>query len=183
MKRLTTSNPDSNASQLLNYAYAEDGRVKLAYAGMKHNANLCEYISSEAGDAGLSCAPSPDDVMEGGCMECDCVFGVLNNVAIQAAELRARLMMIEDILGEDYDLEQLRELVKTERRWIPVTERLPKPFESVLAYIPSEAPLPTVHESYIADHDEWVCILTVERYKTGEVTHWMPMPEMMKEEA
>ena len=67
-------------------------------------------------------------------------------------------------------------------RWIPVTERLPKPFESVLAYIPSEAPLPTVHESYIADHDEWVCILTVERYKPGEVTHWMPMPEMMKEE-
>ena len=63
-----------------------------------------------------------------------------------------------------------------ERRWIPVTERLPKPFESVLAYIPSEAPLPTVHESYIADHDEWVCILTVERYKPGEVTHWMPMP-------
>ena len=69
------------------------------------------------------------------------------------------------------------------RRWIPVTERLPEPFESVLALIPSEAPLPTVHESYIADHDEWVCILTVERYKTGEVTHWMPMPEMMKEEA
>ena len=68
-------------------------------------------------------------------------------------------------------------------RWIPVTERLPKPFESVLAYIPSEAPLPTVHESYIADHDEWVCILTVERYKTGEVTHWMPMPEPPKEEA
>ena len=68
-----------------------------------------------------------------------------------------------------------------ERCWIPVTERLPKPFESVLAYIPSEAPLPTVHESYIADHDEWVCILTVERYKPGEVTHWMPMPEMMKE--
>lgn len=66
-------------------------------------------------------------------------------------------------------------------RWIPVAERLPKPFESVLALIPSEAPLPTVHESYIADHDEWVCILTVERYKPGEVTHWMPMPEMMKE--
>ena len=62
-----------------------------------------------------------------------------------------------------------------------MTERLPKPFESVLAYIPSEAPLPTVHESYIADHNEWVCILTVERYKPGEVTHWMPLPEPPKE--
>ena len=76
-------------------------------------------------------------------------------------------------------LAALRE--QAERRWIPVTERLPKPFESVLAYIPSEAPLPTVHESYIADHDEWVCILTVERYKPGEVTHWMPLPEPPKE--
>ena len=47
-------------------------------------------------------------------MECDCVFGVLNAVAIQAAELRARLMMIEDILGENYNLEHLRELVKAE---------------------------------------------------------------------
>lgn len=73
------------------------------------------------------------------------------------------------------------EELEAEHRWIPVTERLPKPFESVLAYIPSEAPLPTVHESYIADHDEWVCILTVERYKPGEVTHWMPLPEPPKE--
>ena len=114
MKRMTANNPTDNTSQLLNYAYAEDKRVKLAYAGMKHGADLCEYISGEACEAGLSCAPSPDDVMEGICMQCDCVFGVLNIVAIQAAELRARLMMIEDILGEDYDLEQLRELVKAE---------------------------------------------------------------------
>lgn len=127
MKRLTTNNPSDNQSQLLNFAYAEDNRVKLSYAGMRHGADLCEYISSEVGDAGLSCAPSPDDVMEGSCIECDCVFGILNNVAIQAAELRARLMKIEDILGEDYDLEHLRELVKAERRWIPVTEQLPKP--------------------------------------------------------
>ena len=80
----------------------------------------------------------------------------------------------------DAQQKRIKEL-EAERRWIPVTERLPKPFESVLALIPSEAPLPTVHESYIADHDEWVCILTAERYKPGEVTHWMPMPEMMKE--
>ena len=51
----------------------------------------------------------------------------------------------------------------------------------MLAYIPSEAPLPTVHESYIADHEAWVCILTAERYSNGEVTHWMPMPEPPKE--
>ena len=70
----------------------------------------------------------------------------------------------------------------TVQQWIPVTERLPEPFVSVLACIPSEAPLPTVHESYIAYHETWVCILTAERYKPGEVTHWMPMTKPPKGE-
>jgi hypothetical protein len=83
----------------------------------------------------------------------------------------------------DFELAEATELakLKEERRWIPVTERLPEPFVSVLACIPSDAPLPTVHESYIADHEAWVCILTAERYKPGEVTHWIPMPEPPKE--
>lgn len=33
----------------------------------------------------------------------------------QAAEQRSRLKMIEDILGDDYDLDHLRELVEAER--------------------------------------------------------------------
>ena len=70
----------------------------------------------------------------------------------------------------------------TVQEWISVEDRLPEPFVSVLACIPSEEPLPTVHESYIADHGAWVCILTAERYKTGEVTHWMPMPQPPKGE-
>ena len=70
----------------------------------------------------------------------------------------------------------------TVQEWISVDDRLPEPFVSVLACIPSEEPLPTVHESYIADHSAWVCILTAERYKTGEVTHWMPMPKPPKGE-
>ena len=70
----------------------------------------------------------------------------------------------------------------TVQEWISVTEMLPEPFVSVLAFIPSEEHLPTVHESYIAEHSAWVCILTAERYKTGEVTHWMPMPKPPKGE-
>jgi hypothetical protein len=61
---------------------------------------------------------------------------------------------------------------------IPVEDRLPEPFVSVLAYVPSEAPLPMVHESYIADEPQlWVCILERRPWKDGAVTHWMPMPE------
>lgn len=173
MKRLTTSNPDSNASQLLNYAYSEDGRVKLAYAGMKHNADLCEYISGEAGDAGLSCAPSPDDVMEGGCMECDCVFGVLNNVAIQAAELRARLMMIEDILGEDYDLEHLRELIKAERHWIRPEEQLPDVHKPVLVCREKE-PGVLIVEQGCKDLGDWWRVYGT---RVKRIRFWMPLPE------
>ena len=70
----------------------------------------------------------------------------------------------------------------TVQEWVSVEDRLPEPFVSVLACIPSEEPLPTVHESYIADHGAWICILTAERYKTGEVTHWMPIPQPPKGE-
>ena len=70
----------------------------------------------------------------------------------------------------------------TVQEWISVDDELPEPFVPVLACIPSEEPLPTVHESYIADHGAWVCILTAERYKTGEVTHWMPIPQPPKGE-
>ena len=116
MERLTTDNPAGNLSALMNYAYASENRVKLSYAGCTHGADLCEYIASEAAEFGLSCAPLPEDVMDGACLECDCVFGVLNNVAIQAAELRARLKAIEDILGDTYDLDHLRELVESDKR-------------------------------------------------------------------
>ncbi|MBR4308574.1 MAG: DUF551 domain-containing protein [Oscillospiraceae bacterium] len=67
-------------------------------------------------------------------------------------------------------------------KWIPVTERLPEPFTSVLAYVPSEAPLPLVHESYMVDDETWVCILEGRPWKQGVVTHWMPLPEPPKGE-
>lgn len=59
--------------------------------------------------------------------------------------------------------------------WIPVALGfLPEEFVSVLAYIPSEAPLPTVKEAYLANNcwstKSWI-------YNRSEVTHWMPMPE------
>lgn len=104
---------------------------------------------------------------------------------VELLRVSPHLDVIKGYKGNDCTFEQGADWLITHgvtvQKWIPVTERLPKPFESVLALIPSEAPLPTVHESYIADHDEWVCILTVERYKPGEVTHWMPMPEASKE--
>lgn len=93
MERLTTDNPTTNVEAMLNFAYCgEDGRVKLRYADGDENVDLCEYIANNA------CCQEVDAaaVMDGACMECDCRTSILNIVAIQAAELRARLKRYED---------------------------------------------------------------------------------------
>ena len=110
MDRLTTDTPETNLQTLLNYAFAKDQRVVLAYADGEDNIDLCEYISREASHR-FGCNMTKDDVMDGGCGECDCPLTVLNITAVQAAELRGRLKMIEDILGDTYDLDHLRELL------------------------------------------------------------------------
>ena len=57
--------------------------------------------------------------------------------------------------------------------WVSVNDLIPNAFESVLIHIPSEAPLPTVHEGYYANgHWFW----HAGQLSTGEVTHWSHMP-------
>ena len=58
--------------------------------------------------------------------------------------------------------------------WVSVNDLIPEAFESVLLYMPNEAPLPTVHEGYYAngDWDWYVCKLG-----KGEVTYWSDMPK------
>lgn len=115
MDRLTTDNPMTNVATMLNMAYAgEDHRVKLRIR--EDGADLCEYISEEARLEHGGCGVTADAVMEGCCMECDCSLGTLSAVATQAAELRARLKAIEDILGDTYDLDHLREMVEADKR-------------------------------------------------------------------
>ena len=63
--------------------------------------------------------------------------------------------------------------------WISVEERLPKPYVSVLVYMPEERPLPTVHEGFLAREGVWYAN-HFDR-DPGDVTHWMPMPEPPKE--
>lgn len=115
MDRLTTDNPMTNQATLLNMAYAgEDHRVKLRIR--EEGADLCEYIVEAAQNEHGWCGVTPDEVMAGGCLECDCPYGTLSAVATQAAELRGRLKMIEDILGDTYDLDHLRELVTADQK-------------------------------------------------------------------
>lgn len=113
MDRLTTDRPETNLQALLNYAYAKDKAVHLSFGNGEDNIPLDEYIAHEASERG--CPHTTTEVMEGGCLECDCPIAILNAVSIQAAELRGRLKMIEDILGDTYDLDHLRELIVAEK--------------------------------------------------------------------
>lgn len=131
MKRLTKRSAVSNTDTLLNYSAAENGRVYLAYGNGEEHVDLCEYVSSLAFDHG--CDVSSDDVMDGVCMGCDCMVAILYTLAVQAAELRERLITIEDIIGDEYDLDELREKLalyeraeKEERPEIRMIERRKK---------------------------------------------------------
>lgn len=97
MKRLTTDNPQSNFECMMNYAYDKDGRVTLRYGAGKQDIDLCEYMAIVAKSQCESF--TADDFMEGACLECDCCecpYGILYTVAVQAAELRVRLKEYED---------------------------------------------------------------------------------------
>ena len=67
----------------------------------------------------------------------------------------------------------------TIQKWIPVTERLPKEFASVLVCIPSENPLPMVKEAYLANGC-WATKMAI--FPFEDITHWMEMPEPPKGE-
>lgn len=65
------------------------------------------------------------------------------------------------------------ERLRNERRWIPVSERLPKEDSVVLAFMPEGSELkPEVREMYFVE-GEWMN----DRGHWPEVTHWMPLPE------
>ena len=79
----------------------------------------------------------------------------------------------------DMAIAALREQEK--RRWIPVEERLPQNYISVLVCIPTEEPLPMVHEAYIGDDGEWHSSVFY-GIENEDVTHWMTMPKTPKED-
>lgn len=75
-------------------------------------------------------------------------------------------------------VDAIEELFATENnvgsKWIPVSERLPKPFEDILAY---DSTAKRVVHVYMTRRKEWVGFVI-----RNEVTHWMPLPELPKGE-
>lgn len=59
--------------------------------------------------------------------------------------------------------------------WHDPRKKPPDPFVSVLVYIPSEYPLPTVHEGYMASDRVWYANGSF--YNDSEIHSWANMPE------
>ena len=96
-KRATNDNPQGNYELLLNYAFVKDRNVLLRYANEQENIDLCDYIAFHTKG---TCNLSAQEVLDGACFECDdfsCSLGRVYISAIQAAELRERLKMFEDL--------------------------------------------------------------------------------------
>ena len=122
MKRLTT---DDSKSILcgLNLFFAKDGEVWIRGGGPEPDypdCTLTDWINRAAAVQGIELGA--DDAESLGDVMYDClqygvdategILALLHTAAVQAAEMRGRLAPIEDILGDDYDIDRLRELVE-----------------------------------------------------------------------
>ncbi len=65
----------------------------------------------------------------------------------------------------------------TDNKWIPVTERLPKNFVSVLGYMTDAGDFPPVRECYTVGNAFFFPALCDKH----PVSYWMPLPEPPKE--
>lgn len=77
-----------NVEHLLNFAHAKNGEVYI-YNEDGNEERLASYVA-----ALCTSKLSADDILNGDCFECDfaCAAGVLNFCAIQAAELREKII-------------------------------------------------------------------------------------------
>ena len=125
MKRLTTDDEKSIMFPL-NTFYAKDGEVWVRGGGQYpdfEDVTLVRWIMGAASKHGLSfTAESPEylgdevyDALQDGDATVEGIIALMHEAAVQAAEMRARLKLIEDLLGDDYDLELLRKLLDAYR--------------------------------------------------------------------
>ena len=125
MKRLTSDDTKS-IFYSLNLFFAKDNEVWIRGGGPepdyqdctlvnwigrvadKHNLEIHARNAEDLGDEMYDCLQYGIDTIEG-------VVALLHTAAVQATTMRSRLKEIEDILGDDYDLDRLKELVQADR--------------------------------------------------------------------
>ena len=122
MKRIT-SNDENHILALLNMFYGRDGEVWVRHGGPEPDypdATLVDVIReiTKAHDLAIQ-AEDPEslgdemyDAMFDGVSTVEGIVALFHAAAVQAAEVRGRLAAIEDILGDEYELDDLKAALK-----------------------------------------------------------------------
>ena len=125
MERLTTDQENAPFS-CFNIFYAKGGEIWVRGGGPYpeyQDVTLVQWIRSAAQKHGLNImAEDPEylgdemyDALQDGDETIEGIMAFLHAAAVQATEMRERLKTIEDIMGDTYDLDRLRELVEADR--------------------------------------------------------------------
>lgn len=198
MKRLTCDDPQDNFLTMMNYVFSKGGWACIRHDGENEDVPLTDWAKAQCAkcEYEISVGDTPQEIDE---TLCECLMGgegcpvaLAYCFACQAANLRDRLKAIEDILGEEYDLDQLRE-VKSKINdpqgdgWISVGDRLPVGFDgmsicqNVIAYTVEGEVCPGW-----LNGETWHLLCGDDDHHTkhgfGYVTHWRPLPEPPKED-
>lgn len=183
MNRLTTDNPQNNFETMMNLVYAKDEWHHIRHGDMDMKttdfclelckARECEYFEK-----------CDTDEAKDECL-CSCLFDGCPIATVYAAlcgygHTRSRLKMYEDM--------------GMEPKWIDVKERLPEPDEEVLLIAHGWKGrllyLGCLHHTNVekswltgitSAESEW-CIRGWSYLKVPLVTHWMPLPNLPKED-
>lgn len=125
MRRLTTDDTKSIFC-ILNLFFAKDNEVWVRGGGPEpdyQDCTLVNWIGRVADKHNLdifsrdaeSLGEEMYDSLQDGVDSIEGVVALLHTAAVQAAEMRWRLSAIEDILGDEYDLGRLKEMVEADR--------------------------------------------------------------------
>lgn len=116
MKRLTCDDPQDNFLTMMNYVFSKGGWACIRHDGENEDVPLTDWAKAQCAkcEYEISVGDTPQEIDE---TLCECLMGgegcpvaLAYCFACQASNLRDRLKAIEDILGEEYDLDQLREV-------------------------------------------------------------------------
>lgn len=121
MKRLTSNDPQDNFLTAMNYVFAKDGWAHIRHDGENEDVPLTEWVKAQCIKRG--CDEFPGETAEeidetvGDCLMDGegCPVALAYCFACQASHLRDRLKAIEDILGDEYDLDRLLDLAQAEK--------------------------------------------------------------------
>lgn len=125
MDRMTTDN-EKSMWYSFNLFYDKDGEIWVRGGGAEPNyedVTLVQWIrrAAKEHDLNIEAKNAEDlgdemyDALQDGSETVEGIVALLHAAAVQATEMRYRLKLIEDIMGDVYDLEKIRMLVEAER--------------------------------------------------------------------